>query len=216
MAVSAVLITVSGIVYKQSAIMMLPLYISLFVMLLNSSANRFGPLIGGLNCLLYTYVYFHYGLYGMAISTLLTSVPIQIMTFILWNKHAYQSSTVFKKLSLRGRVITAAIFAAVCVGAYALLSMTDSSYKLLDTLNSLFGILVSLLTLFAFIEYAPLNLVSSAIAVVTYVILTVDAPEQMPFLVSTVHSLICVVRANFCVFRLYSEQKVAKRISNDQ
>jgi len=47
------LITFTGIKYSQSFLRMLPLYISLSVMLLQTKANRYSFLIGGLNSILY-------------------------------------------------------------------------------------------------------------------------------------------------------------------
>ena len=52
--VSAVLITVTGIVFRQRFLLMLPLYVSLVVGLLQSRASRFSYLLGGLNCVIYT------------------------------------------------------------------------------------------------------------------------------------------------------------------
>ena len=49
MACTAVGITVTGVVYHQQFWRMLPLYVSLFVMLLNTRVNRYGLLVGSLN-----------------------------------------------------------------------------------------------------------------------------------------------------------------------
>ena len=59
MPITAVAITITGIIWKQSFIRILPLYISLTVMLLQSRANRYAPLIGGLNSILYIFTYIY-------------------------------------------------------------------------------------------------------------------------------------------------------------
>ena len=55
-AVCAGLILWTGVVYNQPAIRMIPLFISLIVGVLMSGASRYAPLVGSMNCLLYTYV----------------------------------------------------------------------------------------------------------------------------------------------------------------
>ena len=55
--VTAVCITASGILYKQPLLHILPLYISLFISLLQSRVNRIAYLIGAGNAILYAIVY---------------------------------------------------------------------------------------------------------------------------------------------------------------
>jgi hypothetical protein len=71
---------------------MLPLLISLFIMFFQAEANRYSFIAGGANALFYTYVYFQVGLYASAVSALFFSFPIQILTFISWNKHSYEKA----------------------------------------------------------------------------------------------------------------------------
>ena len=62
--ITAIVITITGILVDQSFFRILPLYISLFVSLLQARANRYAPLIGSVNSLLYAAVYYHYRLYA--------------------------------------------------------------------------------------------------------------------------------------------------------
>ena len=52
MVITFVFITVSGLVYKQSFLRILPLYISLLIALLQSEVNRYANLVGGLNSII--------------------------------------------------------------------------------------------------------------------------------------------------------------------
>ena len=54
LAVTAILITVTGILFRQNFLHILPLYVSLVVGILQSRANRYACLLGGLNSILYT------------------------------------------------------------------------------------------------------------------------------------------------------------------
>lgn len=75
MSVTVVGITLSGILLGQKFVMMLPLYVSLFVMILNSQALRIGILIGVINSILYAVVYFVLGLYASSLSALVMNFP---------------------------------------------------------------------------------------------------------------------------------------------
>ena len=162
MGITAIGITVTGIVFGQSFLRILPLYISLTVALLQSRANRYAPLIGGINSILYCFVYIHYRLYGTAASALLVSFPFQIATFIRWNRNKWGQTTIFRKMTWMQRIWTLAGFAAAVLGLWLVLSLTDANYVMLDSITTLLGILISILTMFAFIEYSPLMLVSPA------------------------------------------------------
>ena len=82
MACTGVLITVTGVYFNQSFLRILPLYNSLVIASLQSRVNRYSNLLGSINSLLYTVVYFHYNLYASALSALLFSFPMQMITFI--------------------------------------------------------------------------------------------------------------------------------------
>ena len=64
MGVTAILIMTTGIIYKQSPLRMIPLYVSLVIALMQSEVSRYAPLIGSVNSLLYAAVYGYYRLYG--------------------------------------------------------------------------------------------------------------------------------------------------------
>ena len=64
--ITGILITLTGVLFHQSVQRMIPLYVSLVVGMLQSRANRYANLIGGINALLYAVVYFYFGLYASA------------------------------------------------------------------------------------------------------------------------------------------------------
>lgn len=123
---TAVLITASSIIYKQNFLRILPLYVSLFIALLQSRVNRFASMIGSVNSLLYAVVYFHYNLYGSGFSALFFSCPIQMLTFIRWNKNKSGQSTVLRKMSRRNLILLLACSAVVLVAMWFLLPLIGS------------------------------------------------------------------------------------------
>lgn len=202
-----VLVVVAGIVFKQPFIRMLPLLISLFIMLFQSEANRYSYIAGGANALLYAYVYFRVGLYASALSALFFSFPIQILTFIRWNKHSYEKSTRFKKLSVKARVCISIGFVAVWLGVLKILQLAGSGYAVLDNTASLLGILVSVLTMMAYIEYSYLWLVSTSLNIILNIQVALNDPSYIPYVIYTVYSMWCVVKAFKNVQKLYKKQQ---------
>ena len=204
---TAVLITVSSIYYKQSFLRILPLYVSLFIALLQSRVNRFASMIGSVNSLLYAAVYIHYNLYGSGLSALLFSFPIQLLTFIRWNKHKSGQSTVLRKMSRRNLILLMLGSAAVLVAMWFLLPLIGSQYVFLDSVSTLLGILIYFLTMFAYVEYPFFMIINGAIGIFLHIQMLADTPEIMPFLIFSIYSFICIVFAFFEARKLYKKQQ---------
>ena len=206
MAVTAILITVTGIWFHQSLIRILPLYVSLVVGILQSRANRYASLLGGMNSILYALVYIYLGLYASAGYAILFSFPLQIMTFILWSRRKQGESTRFRKMSWRCRVAVLLGYLACFVILRAVLQAAGSNYQLLDNLTSLTGILISVLTMFAFVEYTWLMLPSGMLSIVLNISTMQTNPEQITYVIFSFYSIICVSIQFFRVRKLYAEQ----------
>ena len=206
MAVTAILITVTGIWFHQSLIRILPLYVSLVVGILQSRANRYASLLGGMNSILYALVYIYLGLYASAGYAILFSFPLQIMTFILWSRRKQGESTRFRKMSCRCRVAVLLGYLACFVILRAVLQAAGSNYQLLDNLTSLTGILISALTMFAFVEYTWLMLPSGILSIVLNLSTMQTNPEQITYVIFSFYSIICVSIQFFRVRKLYAEQ----------
>lgn len=58
---TGIAILVAGILCKQEFFLMIPLFVSLFVMAFQSEANKVGALIGSINSLIYTAAYIYMG-----------------------------------------------------------------------------------------------------------------------------------------------------------
>ena len=209
MIITAVLITASSIYYKQNFFRILPLYVSLFIALLQSRVNRFASMIGSVNSLLYAAVYVHYKIYGSAISALLFSFPIQLLTFIRWNKHKSGHSTVLRKMSRRNLFLLLLGSATVLVAMWFLLPLIGSEYVYLDSASTLLGILIYFLTMFAYIEYPFFMIINGIINIFLHIQMLADTPEIMPFLIFAVYSFICIVFAFFEARKLYKQQQTS-------
>ena len=212
MAITALLITASAIIFRPDPIMVAPYYISLIIGALQASANRYAPLIGGFNSILYAVVYYYLGLNGNALYALLISFPIQIVTFIRWQRNKYGSSTVFKKMTWLGRAITAVIFVLSVIGFRLVLVKLGGTQQLFDSMTTLFGILISVLTMLSYVEYTVLSPINVAVGLVMYVnmVFTAGGGSKAHILIFSFYSLICVTRGFFRTSKLYREQQKLK------
>lgn len=189
----------------------LPLFISLCVMIIQSSANRYGYLLGSLNSLIYAAVYlFILGLPGSASSAAFISFPFQLATFISWSRKPYGNSTVFKKFSKLTLVITSVALCAIWA-IWCLLTSSFASLKsALDIATALLGYFIPILTMLGFLDYIYFNLVSQAIGIVLMLTLTITDISRLPNLVYSVYAGICLILAFRKITALYKEQNSSK------
>ena len=207
MGCTAILITAAGIYYKQQFLLILPLYFSLIIGMLQSRVNRYASLMGSMNSLLYGAVYIHYNLYASAFSALLFSFPIQLLTFIRWNKNKWEHTTMLRKLSTKQRILILLGYIVALAVMWIVLPLIGSQYVFLDSVTNLLGILIYFLTMFAFVEYTFLMIINGIIGTALYITMLPDSPDISTHLIFSIYSFICVVFAFFEAKRLYSRQE---------
>lgn len=210
MACTAVGITVSAICNKQNFIEIMPLYVSLVIALLQSRVNRYASLLGSFNSIVYAIVYFGFKIYGAALSALFFSFPIQLITFIRWNKNKSGNSTVLRKLGARKTVLLSVCCVASLAALWIILPLIGSDYVYLDGVTTLLGILVYFLTMFAYIEYPIFMVVNGLLNITLNAQMSRDNPSVLPHLIFAVYSLVCIVFAAFEARKLYESQQKEK------
>lgn len=200
-------ILVSGIYFKQEFFLMIPLFVSLFVMSFQSEANRIGSLIGAINAVIYTAAYLYMGVYVSAVSSFFMSVPLQLATFFNWKKNAYKKTVIFKKMSVKMRVISlAALFVLWSISA-GVLTLFNYEYAIFDTVTFLLGLAVSILTMLAYIEYTYLWIVSAVTGLIVNIQMVINNPKEITYLIYGVYALYCVIVAFINVQKFYKEQQ---------
>ncbi len=210
MGCTAVLITVAGVYFKQSFLRILPLYVSLIIAMLQSRVNRYASLMGSINSLLYGAVYFYYNLYGAAFSAILFSCPIQLLTFIRWNKNKWEHSTVLKKLPNKYRLLILIGFVVALAAMWFVLPLLGSEYVFLDSVTTLLGIVIYFMTMFAYFEYTFLMIINGIITIILYITMLEATPETATYLIFSVYSFICITLSFFQAKKLYNSQQAGK------
>ncbi len=131
--------------------------------------------------------------YASIASTLLISLPFQVFTFIRWNTRPWGETTVLKSLSLKQRVAIILGFFVSSFVLWRILSLTDANHVLLDSIVFILGLLNSTLTLFAYIEYTWFMLLSTIMNMFLYVsMIFAGNSEQVPYLVFSIYSIVCM------------------------
>ena len=201
------LILAVGILTKQHPLFMIPLFVSLIVMALQSEVNRIAFLVGGINSCIYAAVYVSMGLYASAASALLFSCPFQLVAFFNWKRKAYGKATVFKKLSTRMRVILGVASVLIFGVVQAILMWLGSNYAVLDNISFVNGVLVNVLSVLAYIEYIYLQFAGGFLTIALNVQVMLSKPAHSTYLVFSLYSLYCLAVAFRNVRRIYKEQQ---------
>ncbi len=217
---TGIAITVSHILFAtnfpRDTIEILPLYISLAVMLLQTEANRYTFLLGGINSIFYAAVYVSFGVYASATSALLVSFPLQIIAFINWGKHRYgKNSAEFKKLGTKKLLLVIGLSAVAFAICYTVYRALGSQHLILDNISMVLGILVPILSAVPYIEYVWFNLISQVMSIGMAISLALHNPERIPYLIYAIFCLVCVILANIRIHQLYKEQQTRKKEGDD-
>ena len=198
-AVTFVAILVTGIVFEQDFWKMLPLFISLFVMLLQAKVNRYAYLIGGLNSILYAVVFFSLGIRESALSALLMSFPLQIVTFIMWQRKTKGNVTKLRKLNALQISLISVAFVAAWVAMFMWFPHDKSASSftvVMDTTTTLLGFISTILTLLRFREYAIIQLVATPLSLAMHIMIMVGGSmANITYVIYSVYTIVCLVMA---------------------
>ena len=199
---------VLSFITKQKFIKLLPCLVTLFVQLLDSKVNRFSKLIGAANCIIYSVGYFDDGLYGNAFSALLYSMPIQIITFILWSKNKYKQGTIVRSFTQprRSALLWVTIVAAL-VSICVIKVLPNSNFPTIQGILFGVGLVYSLLAMFGYIEWIYLSIPSSilSLGLYVYIVATIN-PANITYVIIQTYTLIRLCVGAFNWHKMYKEQ----------
>ena len=186
-----------AIIKEQTFFKTLPTLISLVVMLMSARANRFSFLLGASHCVLYAISYFDQQIYFSAANALFVSLPIQIVSFFLWQKHK-TGKTKSRLVRMKAWQIALAIAAVIAAWAgcyFGLARFFNGNSAELDTLLFVMGILVSLLVAFRFVEGQYFNIVSCVVSLGMWITICIKTPENVNYLIIAAYNLFRVIQA---------------------
>ena len=203
---------VCGIVTHQKFIKLLPSLISLVVIYLVSKANRFNFLLGACNAVIYCIGYFMEGLYASIVSSVVISMPIQIVSFITWKKNAKTASggqttqmKSFPKMVLLG--IALGLF-VTAVGLYFIFSsLQGAKMQGLDVALLVVGTAASVFMMLRYYESIYFYLANAAINFVMWLIIVIGNVSNINYLISAAYTVVSSVIACYNWRKIYVSQK---------
>ncbi len=207
----AVLIIVFAVLNEQSFLKTLPTLITPVILIMSVRANRYAFLVGAANCVLYTLAYWSEGLTFSAANALLVSMPIQIFSFFVWSRHK-DGKTRSKLVTMKPWLLISSIVAIFPVWAgcyFGMGSFFEGNMALLDSFIFVLGILVSALVAFRFVEGQYFNVLSCALNLIMFVLLCIENPSNVNFLIISVYNLFRTVQAAVNWTILYKRSKAA-------
>ena len=207
MGIAFVGITAAAICTGSDVYRIVPLYVSLLVMYLQTKASRFSFLLGGCNAAYYAGVYLFLRLYGMAAYSLLLACPIQIVAYIRWKKRTTGNATALKRLSNPQRLLWIAGFAALWTVLYFALRALGSGYILLDNTITVISTAANILSLLCLIEFPYVQCVAHILNITLYIQMISEEPKQWTYLIYTVYALACGVISAVYMHKLYNKQQ---------
>lgn len=171
----------------------LPTIVTLFVQLLMMSANRYAFLLGGCNSVIYGIVYFMEGVPFSGISALVLSFLPQIYSFFNWGKNSRSGKVSLRRLSAKYMAVTVAAFAGIWSLSYFWLAKYMTiRIPLLDTLIFSLGIITTALAAVRYIDSQYISFISCIFALIQWILLTVQDPSNINFVIIAVYNLYCV------------------------
>lgn len=192
-ATTFIIMLVSAVIYKPNLLTVIPSFVSIFVLFMQSQVNRYAFLIGTFNSVLYGVAYILMGLYSMAANALLVSVPITFFTFLMWNKNTTNGQTKTKSLTILQRIAMFVSMAVVWIILFATFSILGSPYLVLDNTISVIGTASAILCAFRFAEFSLLNIISGVISIVLYIFMLKDDMSKISWLIFSCYSVTCSV-----------------------
>lgn len=216
MALTAALIIASAIINKQTFIKTMPTLITLVVQIMVARANRYAFLVGGTNAILYSVAPWQEGLYFSVLSNIAISAPIQYMSFFIWNKKKSARDSKKTELKFLGLTkfiaVVAATFALWIPCYYLCKPFFSGALALLDSLAFVWGITVSILAAFRYIDSQYLNIFAVIVGIVMWVIVCIENPNNLNYLIISFYNLFMVIKAAVNWTKQYINDKREKEL----
>ncbi len=215
----AVAIAVTGYLFSQSFFRILPLFVSLFVLYLQTKVSRLAPLLGGCNSILYGIVFFSLGMYTSAVTAVAVNSVLQFLTFLNWNRKKDGASVKLGSMTKKQNILLilgSVLLFALLVGGFAfarnrewLAPAENAGLDVIDRAITVVSNVTTVLTLLAYREYSYWGIPNGILSIVSGVFMTVADPAQITYLIYYVYSFFCILLTFRRVRILYRAQQEA-------
>jgi len=205
-----------GIKEGQEFIKLLPCLVTCVVNFLTAHVNRVSFLIGAVNCIIYSIGYYSEGLYGSVASALLYSMPLQVVSFLMWKKNKYKQATIIKNMKGIYKLGTIIFCLVACpVSVYVFSSITGSRYYQFDGITFILGFVASMYIMFGFLDGVVINITSQMLSIVMWIIIVSGNPADITYLILSLYTFTRLIQTIVNWIKLYREQSRLKSAQSD-
>ena len=188
--ICSVLIIVSGIITRQMIIKIIPALISLVVTLFIAKANRYGFLLGSMNCMLYAIGYMIERLYASVVYIIIFGGILQLITFINWCKNANKKKKVnLRKMNLLYWVICCLVLVAIYVLAHVYNLWLGGSFIIFDSLILATGVMFTLLSMLRFVEAQIFNCLNNVVYLLMWIVISIYNLSDITYVLNRIRYL---------------------------
>ena len=209
-------IVVLGIKEGQSFIKMLPVLTSLVVYLLMARVNRWNFMLGAANSIVYSIGFFQDGLYASVAGALLCSLPIQVISFLMWNKKKYKkTATIIKNLNAKHKILSFSLIAiASAVSVFVFSRIDGTQHYIIDGISFVIGYVASIYIAFGILDGMFLNVANSLLKLPFWIIIVAEGNRaNVTYLVMAIYTLFRVSQSFINWIKLYIEQRAQRENS---
>ena len=83
---------------------------------------------------------------------------------------------------------------------------------MLDNSATILGVIATFLTMFAYVEYTYISILNCIMGIILNTAVVIANIEMIPYLIMSIYSAICVLRAFFRARQIYNEQHGVKEV----
>ena len=193
------------------------LYLNMVSNNLTANGNKYGILIAILSSILYCIDCFVFKIYGELLVNILLYIPIYVVSFISFNKNTNTENENDQFLEVKRMKLWQVLVSvlALLVGAFALyliLELIGSAFALVNSISIVAFLVAMIVRVFRYMEFWWFDLLGSIAGVVLWVMASTSDLSSLPFIISTLSSILNSIYGFVVWKRLYRKSLASKGI----
>jgi len=209
---SFTVIAISSIWAGTALWQLLPIFIAHIYMLMQMRANRYMHILGFINAFIFAVAYLAQGLYTAFAVTIVINAPLNLISFVQWNKQMTGKETKLRRLTKKQILLLSGGFVLIWILLYVIFSWFGSPYLLLDNTTTILANVAAILGIFRYIEYTMLGVFNNILYVLLYITVVMDQPDQLPYLVNNAFGAISALISFRSMMKIYFMQRDREKI----
>ena len=184
---------------------------------LTAKGNKFGMIVIIVSSVLYCINCFFYKIYGEILVNAFLYIPMNIASFVSFYKNTNKENEKdeflqVKKLGIRNLILALLIFVVGVLSVYFVLKFIKSSFPFLNALTIVAFLIGMVVRVFRCIESWWFDTVGNAFNIVLWVLASMSDLSSVPFILTTVSSLLNSVYGYIIWRKLYRKSQASQGV----